>query len=102
MVAPPRHSGAMRSIEPGISRFRVRATARPGMTDERSIQLDGLSEAIPINRYSFLDGFRKGLNPSYALGPEIPFYIGKRRYGVIPITRQPASLLEMWGIIRPR
>src|SRR5882757_10722087 len=27
-----RHSGAMRSIEPGISRFRVRANARPGMT----------------------------------------------------------------------
>jgi hypothetical protein len=27
-----RHSGAMRSIEPGISRFRVRAFARPGMT----------------------------------------------------------------------
>src|ERR1700736_147422 len=26
------HSGAMRSIEPGISRFRVRASARPGMT----------------------------------------------------------------------
>jgi hypothetical protein len=23
MVAPPRHSGAMRSIEPGISRFRI-------------------------------------------------------------------------------
>src|SRR5579859_592537 len=31
-----RHSGAMRSIEPGISRFRVRANARPGMTAERS------------------------------------------------------------------
>ena len=27
-----RHSGAMRSIEPGSSRFRVRAGARPGMT----------------------------------------------------------------------
>jgi hypothetical protein len=26
-----------------------------------------LSQAIPINRYSFLDGFRKGLNPSHAL-----------------------------------
>ena len=25
------------------------------------------AEAIPINRCSFLDGFRKGLNPSYAL-----------------------------------
>ena len=27
-----RHSGAMRSIEPGSSKFRVRAGARPGMT----------------------------------------------------------------------
>src|SRR5581483_1309379 len=27
-----RHSGAMRSIEPGISRFRVRPSGRPGMT----------------------------------------------------------------------
>src|SRR3569623_2031259 len=30
--APSRHSGAMRSIEPGISRFRVRAYTRPGTT----------------------------------------------------------------------
>jgi len=32
-------------------------------------RVDGWSEAIPINWYSWLDGFRKGLNPSY--GPSL-------------------------------
>ena len=31
-IIESRHSGAMRSIEPGISRFRVRVCTRPGMT----------------------------------------------------------------------
>src|ERR1700758_1659656 len=41
-----RHSGAARSTEPGISRFRVRTIARPGTTSATSLALQNLEHAI--------------------------------------------------------
>jgi hypothetical protein len=55
-----------------------------------------LSEAIPINRYSFLDGFRKGLNPSYALGfLELARNLDGNEHLVVGVDwYRPYSLLE--------
>jgi hypothetical protein len=85
----------------GMIRAKRSRAARLGsdLTDAQ-VQPDRWNEAIPINCYSWLDGFRKGLNPSYALRPTARFW--RQPWRECGVTGRITPTGVVGGFVKPK